>query len=141
MRQVIFKTPSNEFAVDVLHTNIHVDRILNALGNQMIMGEHTTELMDTPHHVHISGDDSFGSVFNISVIQGHLILVASFGDDGDMVFSPTAPRGEMENDLPAELIELLSTVDNYATIVNPTIIVNSMGDYSIGQSFNVMDIN
>lgn len=141
MKQVIFKTPSKDFYIDVLHTTKHVDRILKALGNQMIVGEHTTELMDTPHHVHVSGDDSFGSVFNISVIQGHLILIASFGDDGDMVFSPTAPRGEMENDLPAELIELLSSVDDCATITNPTIFVNSMDDYTIGQSFNVMDIN
>lgn len=134
--QVIFKHTS-DIALDVVHTNIHVDRIIKALGNNMTLRDDDFELDRTPYHVLINGDDSYGEVTYISVCNGHLILVANFGDDGQMVFSPTAPSGNMQNDLPADLVDV---IDEESILVDDVLFINSMDDYIIGQSYNCMHV-
>lgn len=134
--QVIFEHTS-DIAIDVIHTNVHVDRIIKALGNHMTLRGEEFELAPTPHHVLISGDDSYGTVTQISVCNGHLILIANFGDEGEMIFSPTAPRGNMQNDLRATLMPL---IDNESILVDDVLFINSMDSYIIGQSYNCMDI-
>lgn len=50
----------------------------------------------------ICGDDSWGAVIGVVAIKGHLVLIASFGDDGPLSFSPTLNRGKYTNPLTKE---------------------------------------
>lgn len=131
--QVLFKTVDRTFAIEVKHINPHVVRILDALSAVLTLHESGFELSDTPNNVLISGDDSYGAVTHISVWDGHLLLIANFGDDGEMIFSPTAPRGKVNNDLPSDLIALM---DEECEMASPTFFINPMDDYIIGQYFN-----
>ena len=135
--QVLFKTVDRTFAIEVKHINPHVVRILDALSAVLTLHESGFELNDTPNHVHIGGDDSYGAVTHISVWNGHLLLIANFGDDGEMVFSPTAPRGEVNNDLPSDLIALM---DEDCAMASPTIFINTLEEYTIGRHFNCSSV-
>ena len=129
----------NDIAVEVTHTNVHVERILQALGNKMKLCESGFELEASPFDVLISGDDGYAPVTAISVCNGHLILVAHFGDDGEFVFSPTAPAGMMGNDLPAAIIDQMD--QECPTLSDETININPAGGYLIGQYFTGHSVN
>ena len=155
--QVIFKS-TKQYTLDVLHITADVERIIKAIGNTMsirtdsvavselhgvpqdmvdslgsVLSNTYFELDNTPFSVLVGGDNAYGPVTQISVCNGHLILVAAFGDDGEMVFSPTAPCGEALNDLPAELI---ATMDEDSILADDTLFINNIDDYIVGQSFS-----
>lgn len=57
------------------------------------------QLPDNVPPLMICGDDSWGAVVGVIGINGHLVVIASFGDDGPCSFSPTLNRGKYTNPL------------------------------------------
>jgi len=68
------------------------------------------QLPDDSGSLMVCGDDSWGSVTGIVGINGHLVLIGCFGDEGYYLFSPTLNRKEYTNPLNDEK-EWINTLD------------------------------
>lgn len=128
--------PSYNILNSLKHINVHVDRMLSVLG-EMIYIDDEEEVMVALNDKFITclGDDSWGAVTSMFVAEGHLVLVATFGDDGYVLFSPTIKEStDLNNDLPVDFRE---SIGDWRDAHNATVLVHSLMEYSINQSFSI----
>lgn len=124
--------------LEITHVNEHVKRILEALGTEQVidaLGDLEFAAKGGPG-ILVLGDDAWGSVTSVATWNGHLLLVANFGDEGNFIYSPTLFHEgcEVETDLPEELREQLDE-DHPLTAVD--LWVNPLREYSVAVSYTV----
>lgn len=123
--------------LNVTHTNEHAERILAIIGNEVRVDEcGYLELVnyDAKKIVLILGDDSWGAVTSAITAEGHLVLAANFGDDGNLFVSPTLNESAaLSNDLPDEI---RTQLEECTFGCEQRYHIECLGEYTIGEIFS-----